>query len=156
MASGGDLAIYKWSFSISSSSEVATTTSFGLYAYTDSGFSLVDSAFTSDGLINYGNCINGENFHTSTAKLSDRTDAPSVVEIYPDKGAIAYGCNATTTYVVADGATRYFAFKATVANVESTASVQDTFSVALLGDAAYPVTFLNNDEPATAGNMFKA
>ena len=43
-----------------------------------------------------------------------------------------------------------------MANVESTASVQDTFSVALLGDAAYPVTFLNNDEPATAGNMFKA
>ena len=61
MASGGDLAIYKLSFSISSSSEVATTTSFGLYAYTDSGFSLVDSAFTSDGLINYANCIGGNN-----------------------------------------------------------------------------------------------
>ncbi|MBI5045733.1 MAG: peptidoglycan-binding protein, partial [Candidatus Niyogibacteria bacterium] len=58
-ANGGDVALYKMSFVIGSSSVQATTSTYGLYAYTDSGFSSIDSAFTSDGLVNYGSCVGG-------------------------------------------------------------------------------------------------
>jgi len=50
------------------------------------------------------------------------------------------GCNtATTTYKIPSGETRWFALKASVFSVESTASATEYFSVSLFGDAAFPV-----------------
>ncbi|MEK7164700.1 MAG: hypothetical protein AAB779_02010, partial [Patescibacteria group bacterium] len=138
-ANNGDVAIYKWSFTVSSSSVTATTSTYGLYVFTDSGFSTADTTFTSDGLINYGNCVNGRNNVTNVTQVAGATSSPSPdksIEVYPDKGTTA--CAATTTYIVPAGTTRYFKFRATVAQVESATGVE-TISVALDGDAAYSV-----------------
>ncbi len=149
-ANSGDVALYKMSFVVSSSSVQATTSTFGLYAYTDSGFSSIDSAFASDGLVNYGNCVGGRNAVTQTDRVSDGNDSPTLLEVYPDKGTTA--CNATTTYTVPSGVTRYFDLKATVSNVETGTGVE-TVSAQLEGDSAYPTTITAGN---AAGNMFNA
>ena len=78
-ANGGDTALYKLTFTVSSSSVTATTSTFGLYAYTDSGFSTVDSTFSSSGLINYGNCVSGRNDVTNTTKTPGSNNSPFTV-----------------------------------------------------------------------------
>ncbi|MBI5045689.1 MAG: hypothetical protein HZC14_01630, partial [Candidatus Niyogibacteria bacterium] len=125
---------------------------YGLYAYTDSGFASIDSAFASDGLVNYGTCINGVNNFTNTTRTPGANNSPLIVEIYPDKGTTA--CNATTTYTVPSGLTRYFDFRATVSNVETGTGVE-TISAQMEGDAAYAIPTGTNSGDTT-GNMFKA
>ncbi|MBI3442714.1 MAG: peptidoglycan-binding protein [Candidatus Sungbacteria bacterium] len=130
-AKSGDVAFYKFQFAIGSSTlsgSVATTSAYALYAFTDSGFSIIDSTFSSTGLINAGTCFNGR---SSTAA------GPQTVSIYPDKTS----CNstATTTYIVPNGLTRYFQLRATAANVSTITTSKDTITVNLNGSAAYPV-----------------
>ncbi|HJN62824.1 MAG TPA: hypothetical protein QGH03_01155 [Candidatus Paceibacterota bacterium] len=125
----GDVALYKWSFSVGSSTVYATTTNYELYAYTSNDFSSADTTFSSDGLLNGGSAFNG---------LGDTTGATtqkSIVEIYPDKTGES---SATTTYVVPSGATRYFELRATASNLR-TSTGSESISVSLLGDAAYSV-----------------
>lgn len=124
-ANNGDVALYKFTFQFGSSTVSATTSLYSLYAFTDSGFSSADSTFSTDGLINSGQCFNG---NSSTAAGQAR------VKIYPD----ATGCNtATTTYKIPSGQTRWFELRATVASVE-TGSSTESLSVQLEGDAAFP------------------
>lgn len=131
-AKNGDVAIYKWSFSIGSSSLAATTSLYALYAYTQNSggtLSSEDTTFQSNpaGLINAGKCFNG---------LSSTAAGPRTVAIYPDKGSV---CNtATTTYIVPNGQTRYFQLRATAANVSTVTTSKDTVTVNLSGDSAYP------------------
>ena len=126
-ANNGDVALYKVTFRIGSSTLLATTSLYSLYAYIDPGFSNTDTNFSSTGLINGGQCIN---------VVAGTGAGPRDVRIYPDKGTL---CNAaTTTYIVSTGATRYFELRATVANVESGTTNTDAISVQLMGDAAYP------------------
>ncbi|MBI2023868.1 hypothetical protein HYT00_00510 [Candidatus Giovannonibacteria bacterium] len=120
----------------------ATTSLFSLYAFTDSGFSQADTTFSSDGLLNASQCARvkpnvtdnvGERIGTD---VNPNSSAP--VEIFMDKNATACNtANATTTYVVPSGQTRYFRFAATVGSVENV-SGQESFSVQLEGDAAFP------------------
>ncbi|KKT21073.1 MAG: hypothetical protein UW05_C0018G0004 [Candidatus Giovannonibacteria bacterium GW2011_GWC2_43_8] len=125
-ANNGDVALYKVTFRIGSSTLLATTSLYSLYAYTDTGFSNTDTNFSSTGLINGGQCINA---------VAGTGAGPRDVRIYPDKGSL---CNAaTTTYIVSSGVTRYFELRATVANVESGTTNTDSISVQLMGDAAY-------------------
>ena len=56
-ANDRDVSLYKLVFLMGSSSVSATTTTYGLYAYTDSSFASTDSNFSADGLLNSGNCI---------------------------------------------------------------------------------------------------
>ncbi len=135
-ASNGDVHLYKMRFAISSSSLMATTSLYSLYAYTDSGFANLDTAFSATGLINAGQCFNGS--VTTSA-------GPRQVAVFPDKT----GCNtATTTYVVPSGVTRYFELRATAANVSGVTTSKDSISVNLEGDSAYPVPSGN-----ASGNM---
>ncbi len=121
----GDVAIYKMSFNVSSSTVSATTTSYAVYAYTDSGFSAADTAFSATGLVNANSYFNGLGATTgATAQVS-------AVDIYPDKSS------ATTTYIVPAGTTRWFEFRATASSVETSTSVSESITVKLLGDAAY-------------------
>jgi hypothetical protein len=131
-ARNGDVALYKFSFAIGSSSLAATTSAYALYAYTDSGFSTIDSTFSSTGLINSGTCFNG---------LVTTTAGPRIVSIYPDKTS----CNssATTTYIVPSGSTRYFQLRGTAANVSTNTNSKDTITVNLRGDTAFPVNTPN-------------
>ena len=123
--------MYKFSFELSSSTYTATTSLYSLYSYTDSGFSNLDTVFSSTGIVNAGQCYsNGTIAVANTIGL-----AGTQVEIYPDKTS----CNgATTTYIVPSGVTRYFDFRSTVTNVESLSSVTESFTVRMAGDAAFP------------------
>jgi hypothetical protein len=132
----GDVAFYKFTFDIGSSTQSATSTDYGLYAYSDSGFSLADTTFSSDGLLNYGPYFNGLHDASSASQRS-------VVEIYPDKTG-----SATTTYVVPEGATRYFELKGTFSNVAG-GSTSESVQISLLGDAAFPVNSADLMQKAT-------
>lgn len=128
-ANNGDVYLYKLTFKLGSSTESATTTVYETYAYTDSGYSSVDSTFSTSGLLNAGSCYN--------VKGDTNFNAPQhIVEIYMD----ATGCNtATTTYKIPSGETRYFVFKATVSSVNAGGNTSpETITAQLEGDAAYP------------------
>jgi hypothetical protein len=133
---GGEVAFYKFSFNVASSSKRATTSLFSLYAFTDEGFSQADTSFSSNGLINAGQCFNGSNDTAAGANGPGKQGTPGAVvptvEIYPDRTS----CNtATTTYQFTG--TRYFQLEATIASTE-TGSGTESFEVSLLGDAAFP------------------
>lgn len=125
--SGDSIALYKTTFNIGSSTLAATTSLYSLYAYTDANYSNTDTTFSATGLINGGQCFSG---------LQSTGAGRQEVEIYPDKT----GCNqATTTYKIPVGQTRYFQLRATVAGVESGTTNIDSFTVRLAGDSAYSV-----------------
>lgn len=133
-ANGGDVYLYKFAFTVSSSTGSAsanTALSLGEFsAYTDSAYSLPDTTFSPTGLLNYGNRID-EAGGTTIAKAGTKT-----LGIYFSKTSATL---ATTTYKVPSGENRYFVLKATAATVESTDSTSEYINVALLGDAAYSV-----------------
>jgi len=136
-AVGGDIALYKTTFEVSTSTggagAGATSSLYSLYAYTDSGFSTLDTVFNSDGLINEGQCYsNGTLGVNNTVGLGG---ANSPVEIYPTRSS----CGATTTYIVPSGVTRYFDFRATVTGVEALSGITESFTVKLSGDSAWPL-----------------
>jgi len=128
-ATDNDVALFKLTFSVGSSTVSATSSVYGLYAFTDSGFSSADTTFSSTGLLNANNYINGLGVNADTSADGLR---PSDVEIYMDKAS------ATTTYVVPKNATRYFELRATLSSVE-TGTGSESINVMLLGDAAFPV-----------------
>jgi hypothetical protein len=164
-AVGGDVALYKFSFSISSSTAPAgqagaTTSLHSLYSFTtDSTFSTPDTSFSSDGLLNAQQCHRMGGIRNSEDGNDDLIGngagevngaAPSA-EIFIDKSAT--GCNtatATTTYTVPSGQTYYFRLAATVATVESATGVE-SFQVGLLGDAAFPTA--HQAGPTYTGDM---
>lgn len=150
-AVGGDIALAKFSFSVSSSTgSVAnsTTTLYSLYSYgTDSGFSAVDSSFSATGLLNASQCARSS-FSNDTEDMTGRngekigTDPQGggniPIEIFID--ASATSCNtavSTTTYTIPSGQTYHFRLAATISGVEGVTGTE-TFQVGLLGDAAFP------------------
>jgi len=121
-----EVAIYKFPLNVSSSTVSATTSAYGLYAYTDSGYSSADTTFSSTGLVNVGNSNNG---------LGNTTGAStqvSNVNIFPMRTAYA-----TTTYIIPAGVTRYFELQATVSGARTTTG-SESITVKLNGDSAYP------------------
>ncbi len=133
-ANNGDIALYKQRFLVGSSTLQATTSLFSLYAYTDAGYSNIDTGFSSTGLINGGQCYNKQ---AASSTVQGGQGGTMSVDIRPDKT----GCNAaTTTYIVPSGVTRYFELRGTVTGVSSVSTSKDSISVYLAGDAAYPVT----------------
>ena len=126
-ANNGDVALYKFNFTIGSSTKSATTSQYSLYAFIDSGFSSADTTFSTDGLLNAGSCVNGKN--VASQDVND-----DVIQVYMD----ATSCNtATTTYKVPSTQTRWFEFRANVASVE-TGTGSEYITAQLDGDAAYP------------------
>lgn len=153
-AVGGDVALYKMTFQVSSSTQTGasgTTSLFSLYAYTDSAVSIADTTFSSDGLLNDGQSFCADAISTGQWTLTgvNSTNATGLcgtaagaisgtafpLAIYMDKEAGATH-SATTTYIVPSGATRYFVLKATTGGVRS--SGQESLQVAMEGDAAFP------------------
>ena len=173
-AVGGDVAIYKFSFNISSSTAPAgqagaTTSLLSVYAYTDSGFSSEDTTFSSDGLLNDNqvycagvagnqmqNQTGGASVIRSCGTAAGLANGGDSVDIYMEKDD-ANNNNATTTYTVPNGATRYFQLKATVASVENVTGTE-SFTVAMNGDAAFarPSAASGGHSDTRTGNMFKA
>jgi len=129
-ANNDDIAIGKFTFSLSSSTVSATTSAYGLYAYTDSSFSSPDTSFSSDGIINNNKEYNG--FGNNSPTTNTLAKAVRIVEIYPDKTT-----DATTTYKIGSGVTKYFELRANVEKVE-TGSGTESIVVQLEGDSAFP------------------
>ncbi len=148
-ANSGDVYLYKVTITVSSSTLTATTTKPGLYAYTDSGYSLADTTFDSSGLLNESNYVNGKGINSFTACGTPAAPSknPLSLEIYPAQTA-----GATTTYKIPSGVTRYFALKEDVCSVEATASVTEYITVKLEGDTAYSVNAATLMETATGAD----
>ena len=117
----GDISLYKFSFIVGSSTVSATTSSYALYSFTESGFNTADTTFSSDGL------VNANSYEEGLVTGSDAT----AVRLYPDKGS------ATTTYTIGNGSTRWFELRATASSLR-TSSGSESFTVSLSGDAAFP------------------
>ncbi len=146
-ANNGDVALYKMSFSVSSSTAAgsnATTTKFGLYAFTDSGMSTPDANFNGTnnpgGLVNSGFCYNGRQNSYSAGWGGNLGTGSALVEIYPDQTACAQG---TTTLVVPSGATRWFKLVASVGTLAASGT-SENLQVQLEGDAAHPALGMGN------------
>lgn len=147
-ANGGDVYLYKMTFVIGSSTLTATTTNFSVYAFTDSGFSLADTTFTTDGLLNASHLI-GELGDTSPTSCGV-VGTPSKAKVTAGMGVyFAKTTGATTTYKVPSGLSRWFALKGDVCSVEATANVTETISVKLEGDAAFMVNAATLMQKAT-------
>ncbi len=156
-----DIAIYKLTFNISSSTGAmasATTSNYALYAYTDSSFSIPDTSFSPlnpDGLLNSSKCYFSSN-SPDNAKVSLPNDMGVMgdnvdLEIHMDPSATACGPSlnmATTTYKVPALQTRYFELRTDVSNVE-TGPGTESFSVVLRGDQAFPVGHIQDDSNKT-------
>ncbi len=146
-ANNGDVALYKMSFSVSSSTAAgsnATTSKFGLYAFTDSGFSTADSNFNGannpGGLVNAGTCYNGQVSNTTFVAngAGNLGSGSALVMIYADKT----GCNkATTTLIVPSGSSRWFKLVGSVGTLASSGT-SENIQVQMEGDAAYPTASL--------------
>jgi hypothetical protein len=153
-ANNGDVALYKFTFSVSSSTvkgggSNATTTKFSLFVFTDSGFSVPDALYNSSanpgGLVNSGNCWSGRGLSTAqvgggnTAELMAPASASfglgaAAPEIYVDRTS----CNGgTTTLVIPSGQTRWFRFAASVGTLPPSGTAEN-IQVQMEGDAAFP------------------
>jgi len=150
-ANGGDVYLSKFTFEVSSSTggviAGCRTGRYQVYAYTDSGYSLVDSTFntTSPGLLNDSYFINGNGLNSPTTtegcsgyvcrfgitNLTQGSGNNGIVEVYP------YTSSATTTYKVPSGTIRYFELRMNVNGCESTTGTE-SLTVQLNGDATYP------------------
>ena len=123
-ANAGDVYLFKFHFTVGSSTVSATTSHFGLYAYTDSGFSQADTTFTTDGLIN-GLIITmvWMPFKASQARLI------LFIRIRPVFAA-------TTTYKIPSGSTRWFFLKGDINGV-ATGNISENITVRLDGDRGF-------------------
>ena len=144
-AKNGEVALYKVSFSVSSSTAVntttggSTTTKFALYAFTDSGYSTPDSNFSGTnnpgGLVNSGSCFSGLAPNTiGTSALGGLGGGSALVEIYPTTTSCSTG---TSTLSIPSGESRWFKLTGSVGTLAQSGTT-DSIQVQLEGDAAFP------------------
>jgi len=148
----GDIGLYKMTFRVASGT-MATSTSFRLFAYTDSGFS-TNAYATNPVNQNDVDCIGNSSLKTSansTCTLSSQWGGLSAsgpdyrastthVAIYFDPINGTAAIPGREAIEIPTGATRYFKLVANEANV----TTGDSFSVALVGDSAFAPTLTDN------------
>jgi len=155
----GDVGLYKFTFRVGTGT-MATSTSFRIFGYTDSGFS--NAAYATNPLNqNDVDCIGNSSLKTSansTCKISSEWSALSVtgpdwkasstqVALYFDPQSGTATVPGREAIQVPAGQTRYFSLKANEANV----TVGDSFSVALVGDPAFAPTLTDIGGTASPG-----
>ncbi len=157
-ANNGDIALYKMSFSVSSSTaagSAATVTKYSLFAFTNDTFSSPDPNYSTgvnaNGLVNAGNCYNVLGNNAQSAPTGGNLGTGSVlVEIYVDRT----GCNqGTTTLVIPSGSSRWFRLEGSVGTL-APSGTSETIQTQLEGDTAYPVnaaTLMQIAKVATGG-----
>lgn len=149
----GPIALFKFTFDISSSSVSATTSNFRIYGYTDSGFSV--AAYAQNPLsVNNVDCAGFSNLNNSTASTACGTNTASDVTyasttlLSANRGGgggdivfffnpVANLASTTEAIIVPAGETRYFEMRGDITNPGS--GTGNSISVSLLGDAARPV-----------------
>lgn len=138
----GDVGLAKFTFRVGTATQ-ATTSSFRLFAYTDSGFGT--AAYAKNPINQLAvDCIGSNSLKTQTASSTcnnsagasngwDGRASSSNVVIYPDPANGTVSVPGREAIQVPAGQTRYFSLKANLTNVQAA----DSFSVALVGDAAF-------------------
>lgn len=141
----GPVALYKFTFVVSSSTVSATTSNFRIYGYTDSGFSV--KAYDNNPLsLNNVDCISASNFEDRTGCSTNAGSAyASTSEVVFFFDPVTNVASNTETIVVPAGTARYFEMRGDIANPG--AGTGNSFSVRLDGDAARAL----RDTPAGVG-----
>ena len=127
-AQGGDVDIYKLTFTVGSSTVSATTSEYALYAWTGSSYTgNIGAGWPTTGLLNsIVGCVN----NTTVANAAQAQD----INIYMDKG-VSCGV-ATTTLKIPSGSTYYFDLQAKFANVRTTTG-SESVTFQLEGDSVF-------------------
>lgn len=133
----GDIGLFKFSFRISSTT-IATTSSFRLFAYTDSGFSsqayAINPINSNDVSCVEGNSLERENITNCNANTSPiKSASTSQVSIFFDPVTNTPSTPAAEAIQVPSGQSRYFKLVGNVAR----STVGDAITVALVGDASF-------------------
>lgn len=150
----GPVALYKFTFTIGSSSKSATTTNMNIYGYADSGFSV--KAYDNNPLHpNNNECVGQSNLtnHPSTCTLAEGvggnqkpmfTSASSTIASVGSAGTgdaifffapVANNASSTEAIVVPAGLTRYFELRGDIA-LKTSGDTGNSISVYLKGDDA--------------------
>lgn len=135
----GPISLYKFTFSVSSSSVSATSSNFRLYAFTDSGFSTkkYDNnpiSFQNVDCVSLSVFENGITCSSAGAVGSAYASTTEVVFFFTPSANVA---STTEAIVVPAGQTVYFELVGDILNVGS--GTGNNIQVSLLGDAARPV-----------------
>jgi len=148
-STSNELSLYKFSFSVSSTTGFATTSKYALYAYqTNTGGVLsnpipgYNQSPNTNGLVNGGTCYNGLTSNTATVARGGNLGNSVLVSIFPDKTACNQG---TTTIQVPANTTYYFRLAASIGTL-SPSGTAELLQAQMEGDAAYPV---NNNATST-------
>jgi len=132
----GPVALYKFTFIVSSSTVSATTSNFRLYGYTDSAFSL--RAYDNNPIsLNNVDCVGQTNFEDRSGTAcgsSVGSNLASTSEVVFFFDPVANVASTTEAIQIAAGDTRYFELRGDIANPG--AGTGNSFSVRLDGDAA--------------------
>lgn len=137
----GSISLYKFTFSVSSSSVNATTSDFRIYGFNDSNFSV--NAYANNPLnTNNVDCVGLSTFETGDTNCASIDANPGVSlasssEVVFFFGPATNNASSSEAIIVPAGATRYFELRGAVTLTGS--GTGNSVSVSLLGDAAYPV-----------------
>lgn len=139
----GPVALYKFTFSVSSSTVSATSSNFRVFGYSDSGFSV--NAYAQNPLHQDNvDCVALSNLDSdSTAGCAAVIDSEvgggfaTTTDVVWYFGPVANTSSTTEAVVVPAGETRYFELRGDITNPGS--GTGNSIQVSLLGDAARPV-----------------
>lgn len=137
----GSVSLYKFTFSVSSSSVNATTSNFRLYGFSDSGFA--QNAYANNPLnLNNVDCVGQSTFETADTNCAAIDASPGTIYASSTEVVFFFGpatnlASSSEAIVVPAGGTRYFELRGAVTLTGS--GTGNSVSVNLLGDAAYPV-----------------
>lgn len=137
----GSVSLYKFTFSVSSSSVNATTSDFRIYGFSDSSFS--QNAYANNPLnTNNVDCVGLSTFETGDTSCVSIDANPGVSRASSTDVVFFFGpatnnASSSEAIVISAGATRYFELRGAVTLTGS--GTGNSVAVNLLGDAAYPV-----------------
>ena len=153
----GPVALYKLTFSVSSSTKSATTSNFRVFAYTDSSFSV--KAYDNNPT-NFSNvdCVGLSNLDSdtdtcATAAVAITGSTASTTDVVWFFGPSANVASTTEAVVVPAGITYYFELRGDITDPSS--NTGQNFSVSLLGDEARPVRAAAGSAP-TGDSRFQS
>ena len=152
----GPIGLYKFTFSVSSSTPTATSSNFRIYGYSDSAFSVAAyannplSAASADcaGLSSYDNSSSTA-CATQTTTSTFATSTATTTEVAFLFNPIGYTQTLTEAFSVPAGATRYFEMRGDITN--QGAGTGNSMTVKFLGDTqrqsrtSTATTFLGNN-----------
>lgn len=152
----GPVALYKLTFTVSSSSISATTSNFRVFAYTDSAFSIkaYDNNPTNGANVD---CVSLSNIDDDadgcrTSPVTNTSSTASTTDVVWFFGPVANVASTSESVVVPAGLTYYFELRGDITNPGS--GTGNSIQVSLLGDATRPVRITGSNAAPTGNSAF--